>query len=355
MRICEALERSRIDALVCALPTNVLLVSGYWPVIGTSIAVIARNGFVHLLAPEDEADLAQESWADVVETFSIGSLEEMKTAIEVLKAPLTRILQELGGRHATVVGCEMGPVVEPAPYVGMHLFGTALYGLLSEILTDQAIRPADDVLRELRSVLSTYEQDSVRRACELAANAFLRGAESLQPSLTETEAVDLFRPALASPAQVGEDARAGGSVFCMSGPNSADAYAAYQRSRGRKIQTGDLVLMHCNSYLNGYWTDITRTFCIGPVDERKRRMYDAILAARAAALDAIHPGVRAADVDRAARAVLTRAGFAKEFKHGLGHGVGFAAINHNAIPRLHPASDDVLECGMIFNIEPAVY
>ena len=65
--------------------------------------------------------------------------------------------------------------------------------------------------------------------------------------------------------------------------------------------------------------------------------------------------MRAADVDDAARAVLSRAGFEKGFKHGLGHGVGFVAINHNAVPRLHPASDDLLEPGMIFNIEPAVY
>jgi Xaa-Pro dipeptidase len=141
----------------------------------------------------------------------------------------------------------------------------------------------------------------------------------------------------------------------MSGPNSAEAYAAYQRSRAREIQCGDLVLIHCNSYLNGYWTDITRTFCLGPVDERKQRMYEAIFAAREAALGAIRPGVKAADVDRAARVVIGDYGFAKAFKHGLGHGVGFAAINHNAIPRLHPASEDILQPGMIFNIEPAVY
>jgi Xaa-Pro aminopeptidase len=84
-------------------------------------------------------------------------------------------------------------------------------------------------------------------------------------------------------------------------------------------------------------------------------MYEAIFAAREAALGAIRPGVKAADVDRAARVVIGDYGFAKAFKHGLGHGVGFAAINHNAIPRLHPASEDILQPGMIFNIEPAVY
>src|ERR1043165_9663397 len=105
-RIREALDRSNIDALVCALPTNVLLVSGYWPVIGPSIAVITRNGYIHLLAPADEAELARESGADVVETFSMGSLAEMKTALDVFRAPLTKIVQDIARGGPIVVGCE---------------------------------------------------------------------------------------------------------------------------------------------------------------------------------------------------------------------------------------------------------
>jgi Xaa-Pro aminopeptidase len=141
----------------------------------------------------------------------------------------------------------------------------------------------------------------------------------------------------------------------MSGPNSAEASAAYQLSRARELTDGDFALVHCNSYADGYWTDITRTFSVGEPDGRKREMYDAVFAARRAAFDSIRAGVKASDVDRAAREVLTQSGFGKQFKHGLGHGVGFAAINHNAAPRLHPESDDVLEAGMVFNVEPGIY
>src|ERR1051325_6430218 len=349
----NALEQSKLDALVCALPTNVLLLSGYWPVIGTAIAVITKKGFVHVLAPEDEAELARAGGADVVETFSLGSLEEIKTAVDVLRAPLTRILRDIGSQRRIVVGCESGPTVEPASYVGMHFFGTAIHRLLAEILPDEAISSANDLLSRVRSVLSPTEQARVRVACDIAGSAFLYGAERLCASLQETEVASLFRTSLEHfPDNV---ARAGGFVFCMAGPNSAAAYAAYQRSRSRKTEPGDLVLIHCNSYVDGYWTDITRTFCLGLPGAEKRRMYRPIFAAREAALASIQPGVKAADVDRAARTVLSRHGFEKQFKHGLGHGVGFAAINHNAPPRLHPASSDVLEPGMIFNIEPAIY
>jgi Xaa-Pro aminopeptidase len=115
------------------------------------------------------------------------------------------------------------------------------------------------------------------------------------------------------------------------------------------------VLTHCNSYADGYWTDITRTYCIGPLGERQRGMYEAVFAAREAALEAIRPGVKASAVDRAAREVMRAHGLGREFKHATGHGVGFAAINHNALPRLHPASPEILETGMVFNVEPAAY
>jgi hypothetical protein len=56
-----------------------------------------------------------------------------------------------------------------------------------------------------------------------------------------------------------------------------------------------------------------------------------------------------------AREVLDARGYGKAFMHGTRHGVGFAAINHNALPRIHPLSDEILEPEMVFNIEPAVY
>ena len=100
---------------------------------------------------------------------------------------------------------------------------------------------------------------------------------------------------------------------------------------------------------------MTRTFCLGDPARRRGELYSAVLKARAAALEVIRPGARAADVDRAARRVLEGYGLGQHFKHPAGHGAGFQAIDHHAQPRLHPKSDDVLESGMVINLEPAVY
>lgn len=73
-RITQTLVSQGWQALLVAQPANVLLVSGYWPVLGTALALVTQAGHVALLVPEDEKDLAEQSWADDVKTFAPSSL-----------------------------------------------------------------------------------------------------------------------------------------------------------------------------------------------------------------------------------------------------------------------------------------
>jgi Xaa-Pro aminopeptidase len=91
------------------------------------------------------------------------------------------------------------------------------------------------------------------------------------------------------------------------------------------------------------------------MSEEWRRVHQACIEAQDAALKVIRDGASARSVDGAARHVMQQAGFGSAFKHGLGHGFGFQAINHGASPVLHPASNDVLQSNMVHNMEPAVY
>jgi Xaa-Pro aminopeptidase len=350
-RIQRGLSEAGLDAIVCSLPANVLLLTGYWPVVGSSIAVATRDGRIAVLAPEDEAGLAQQGWADL-HLFRPSSLERVTEALEQAREPLREIFHKAGLQHARI-GYE-GGMSEPATYVGMMIYGAGLSALLEQIVPAATKSIATGVLGQLRAVKTPREIECIRRSCAIAARAFDRGAREVGAGIRESELAELMHAEL-SVRGIEAASRAGGFVFCMSGPNSAQAYGAYARSRSRRIVPGDLALVHCNSYADGYWTDITRTYSIGEVDSRIADMREAVLSARAAALQAIAPGVKASEVDRAARRVLEQRGFGAEFKHSTGHGVGFAAIDHAARPRLHPNSPDVLETGMVFNIEPAVY
>jgi Xaa-Pro aminopeptidase len=333
---------------------NVLLLSGYWPVIGVSLAIALRDR-IYLIVPEDEAELAERGWADEVITFHPHSLEKLTAPVEALLAPLQNIAKKLS-RSSCRIGFEHGEITEPASYAAMHLYRSSIEPLLLAAFAASSLEPADKVLAEERSVKTASEVARITTACTLAEGAFVNGVSQLHAGLSELEAADLFRAPLSTALPDFPDIqRADGFISCMSGPNSALAGGAYARSRTRRIQAGDLVLIHCNSYADGHWTDITRTYSIGPPDGRVIAIRDAVFEARAAALEAIVPGVKAARVDEAARAVLSRRGFGKEFRHSTGHGVGFSAINGNAQPRLHPASPDTLQQGMTFNVEPAVY
>lgn len=115
------------------------------------------------------------------------------------------------------------------------------------------------------------------------------------------------------------------------------------------------MIVRCHSYADGYWADVARTYHVGPVDGTHLALYEAVFAARDAALSAIRAGVRASELDRLARTVFESHGLGSAFKHPTGHGAGFGALDHTARPRLHPKSGDVLEAGMILKLEPGAY
>ncbi|HZT41985.1 MAG TPA: Xaa-Pro peptidase family protein [Chthonomonadaceae bacterium] len=354
-RIQQALKEAGWKAFICSLPMDVLMLSGYWPVVGNAIAVVTWEGRVSVLAPEDERDLVESGWADDVHTFQAGSLDAIEDLIEVVRRPLADLLNAAGLERGEL-GYEGGPASEPSSYAAMSYYGVTLPELIREVCPESTPVPADAALARLRCVKTPREVERIRKACRIAEQAYQAGARQMRAGQKETEVAALFRAPF-SVSGVGFEGvgRADGFLYCMSGPNAAQAYAAYQRSRAKTLARGEFALVHCNSYADGYWTDITRTFCLGQPEERMQKMYEAVFAARKAALETIRPGARAADVDRAAREVMRNCGFGAAFKHPTGHGVGFTAIDHNAPPRLHPKSEEILETGMVFNVEPGLY
>lgn len=354
-RFRDALRKNKWDLVVCALPMNVLLLSGYWPVVGTGVAIALADGKISLLVPEDEEDLAKRGWADEVRTFKPGSLNELITTAEAIRTPLRELAQSFSAEPVRV-GFEAQETSEPASYAAMHLYSGTMRHLLEEAFNIATLTSADAVLADLRAYKTKSELGHIRVACWIAERAFRQGFEHVETGVSEIEVAAAFRaPLSTSLPDFPNVQRADGFAWCMSGADSALASGAYALSRAKRIQAGDLVLVHCNSYADGYWTDITRTYFMGQPEERPKKMYEAMFAAREAALAAIRPGAKTADVDKAARDVLEKRGFGPHFKHSTGHGIGFSAISANAKPCLHPKSAETLETGMVFNVEPAIY
>jgi Xaa-Pro aminopeptidase len=120
----------------------------------------------------------------------------------------------------------------------------------------------------------------------------------------------------------------------------------------RVIGAGELVVVDLGARVDGYCSDITRTFATGPLTPRQIEIYRTVQEAQQLALAAAKPGARAADVDAVARGHIEAAGYGEDFGHSLGHGVG---LEPHELPVLAPRSAEVLQAGMVVTVEPGIY
>jgi Xaa-Pro aminopeptidase len=142
-------------------------------------------------------------------------------------------------------------------------------------------------------------------------------------------------------------------TIVASGPNSALPHA---RPGKRTLQPGDGVVLDFGGVYDGYCVDLTRTVQLGEGTEPFRRLFAAVAEAQRAAIAVIRPGVRASEVDGAARATLGRYGLEEAFGHGTGHGLGLEVHEDPRVGRpIKGQPDETLEPGMVFTVEPGVY
>ncbi|MBQ6093020.1 MAG: aminopeptidase P family protein, partial [Clostridia bacterium] len=120
----------------------------------------------------------------------------------------------------------------------------------------------------------------------------------------------------------------------------------------KKIERGDFVTIDFGALYQGYHSDMTRTFAVGEVSDEMARIYDTVLQAQLAGLDALAPGKVCRDVDKVSRDLIAAAGFGDRFGHGLGHGVG---VEIHEYPYLNPRCDAVLQPGNVVTVEPGIY
>jgi len=134
-----------------------------------------------------------------------------------------------------------------------------------------------------------------------------------------------------------------------SGPRSALPHA---RSSGRRLQSGDVVVIDYGCVVAGYASDVTRTVAVGEPPAKLRQAYFAVKEACRLACEAARPGMEGIQLDEVARKHLESCGFKEEFNHSLGHGLG---LDVHSLPRLGPESKDVIAANAVITIEPGVY
>jgi Xaa-Pro aminopeptidase len=204
---------------------------------------------------------------------------------------------------------------------------------------------ATEVIRQLRMIKDDDEIEALRRAGAAIDRVHARMGEWLQPGRTEAQvAADITAAILA------EGHTEAAFVIVGSGPHGADPH---HEVSDRVIAPGDIVVIDIGGPVEpGYNSDSTRTYSIGDPDPAIAAKIAVLEAAQQAAVDAVAPGVRAEDIDAAARDLLAAEGLAEVFVHRTGHGIGLSVHEE---PYIVGGNTESLRPGMAFSIEPGIY
>ena len=196
-----------------------------------------------------------------------------------------------------------------------------------------------------RIIKDQDEVASLQKAIEASDKAMEAVCPTIQEGMTEREIAGRMEVAMR---EFGADGVSFDTIVAA-GPNGA---MAHHQPSERVIRRGEPIVIDMGARADGYCSDITRTVVVGEPDETFRKIYDIVLGAQLTAINTVKPGMTGEECDGLARAVIDEAGYADNFGHSLGHGVGLA-VHEN--PRVGPRSSEPLDAGTVFTVEPGIY
>jgi Xaa-Pro aminopeptidase len=215
--------------------------------------------------------------------------------------------------------------------------------LLQQLIPGAALESATAVVGPLRAVKSAPELAALAAAARAGDDAVRAALAACTAGVTELEVAESaaasFRRSQAE------------ALFTLvaGGPNGA---YPHHHTGPRRLELGDAVVIDLGARLDGYVTDITRMAFIGRPSARYLEVHGVVERAVEAGLAAARPGATCDEVDAAARAVITEAGFGEFFVHRTGHGLGLSV---HEPPWIMRGAEVELEPGMVHSIEPGIY
>jgi len=204
--------------------------------------------------------------------------------------------------------------------------------------------PAQVLINDLRSVKSKNDLEKMIKAQRLSEKVFNEILPLINTNVTEKElAAEIIYRSL----KHGADDKAFNPIV-VSGTNSSRPHGV---PGDDKITKGFLTI-DFGAKLDGWCSDTTRTLCVGEPDEEMKKIYDTVLNAQAAGINAVRGGVKGIDVDSAARDLIEETGYGDYFGHGFGHSLGLEV--HESL-KASQLSEDILPCGAVISAEPGIY
>jgi Xaa-Pro dipeptidase len=350
-RLRAAMERERLDALVCRLPEHVLMLTGYWPICGWVYAVFPREGQGACILPDtEETEARAELFGTECLTYPFGTKDSPPQAESLLR------LLKAAGRGWKRVGWEAGSESSAPAFNAAELYipSAQSLALLERAFGARRLVDASGLLRAEQVVKTPVEIEGVRTANRIANLGIEEFFRRVAPGVSGVELVAAVEAGVMAEGTGFAGARRVRAFAQVAvGEESARGWRPAEVTTTRRLARGEIVLLELAVVADGFWCDRTRARAAGEPTAAQREAHTLVAQAQAAAIAAVRPGVTGAEVDEAARRVIREAGRDGQFMHITGHGLGYRY--HEYAPMLAPGSRDVLQSGMIHSVEPGVY
>ncbi len=202
-----------------------------------------------------------------------------------------------------------------------------------------------NAISAMRSVKDADELECIRKAQKIAEDALKELLPQIRPGATERGlALELNRLMFEKGA---EDLSF--ETIVLSGTNTSMPHGV---PSDKVIENGEFVLMDFGAVWNGYHSDMTRTVCVGEPSDEMRKVYDIVLEAQLAGIEAAKAGIMGCELDKVSRDIIEAAGYGECFGHSLGHGVG---LEIHERPNASPNYRIALSEGSVVTVEPGIY
>lgn len=326
-KLRKKIARKKLDAILISQPENRRYLSGYsggdHGISETSgVLLVPKKGPVFLLT-----DFRFKIQAEN-ETNGIEIVLYPKGLIDLLG----KMLPDLG---VTTLGFESHYTLHSTVEKMAEELGAKGVGL----------SPVEGMVESLRIIKDEDEIAALRKSVQLNEKVFEHVYSSFDNYTSELDVAIAIETAMRMHGAEGPSF----DTIVATGANGALPHAVpgTDKIRKNKSLTIDMGLI-----LGGYCSDMTRNFVPKNASKKYRKLHRIVRKAQLAGMKAIRPGVRCCDADKAARKIISKAGFGEYFGHSLGHGVGLAV--HEG-PSLSPRSRKKLKAGMIVTVEPGIY
>jgi Xaa-Pro aminopeptidase len=317
------MEKNDLDLLIASPGSDMAYLAGYFG------HASERPAF--LLIPK------RGEPAIVIAAFESRSLPDYDGTVKILTYTETQDGFDLVRQARSSFSGQMRRVA-----VSDQIWGRFLLRLQS-LMEDAEFAHASGYLRELRMRKDDSELGLLRSAAERTDRALETVLQSPIQGQSEIQVAQRLARAMQ------ENGLSDTFTIVCSGPNGA---SPHHISGDRVIADGDVVVMDFGGVFQGYHSDLTRTYCVGHATPEAREVYEIVKRAQQTGVDAVRPGAKGQDVDRATRSVIADAGYGDAFIHRTGHGIG---LDVHEDPFMVEGETQKLDPGMTVTIEPGIY